>query len=410
MYQSPPTVLKLAVALVLCIGIADVAKSWHYTKLYTGSDLECRIRGARLQQAGYNAYIVAAKDTATTQITGATVPPGMLLLHQPLLSLPYHSIRTVWFTVQYLLLLGAVLLLAHCMPVKGHRRLLMVTAVTVLFISAGLWQLHTERGQLYVLYVFLFALMYFLCHKNSRWSHFASGIVAAFMVWARILFAVAALPFLLQKNKLFITGFLSGLAVLALLSLPAAGQWQDYFSAMGNYTGSFDVHISHHPVAIAGQFPSGAVLPVTFKPDFVTGCINYLDEYLRLLHTSLPQHFYLALYAVAVLVLLALKRKQLATFSTLQTFILAFLLYTGLEYSVAASRNPYNLIQWLFPVMLLAPAVKPNSVTFFLLAAGLCLLCGLPLYFPYCFELGEVMLLTAAVRSLSKNRFTMETH
>jgi Glycosyltransferase family 87 len=399
MLQSFSQMQKLLLLFSICAGFIAIGKSYHYTKQYTGTDLECRMRGAKLQAAGYSAYFTR-DSTGKTQLNGVTVPPVVLLLHYPLNSLSYSQVRTAWLIIQYLLLLGAIVLLARQLPPGIHNRLFIPAIITAFFMCAAFWQFHTERGQIYVLYLFLFACIYTLYSKNTKTAVFFAGVMLAFAIWTRMLFIVCAIPFLLQKNKPFLSGLIAGLTVFAIASLPFYHQWQDYFAAMSGYTNG-NITFVTHTAAAGNQYPSGASLPVNFKNDFVTGCINYTGEYMKRLHILIPHSAILAFYGFIMTLFIVRNKKLIAIYSASQLFCFAFLLYICSEYFTGAGRNAYNLVEWLFPIMLVLPYCKPGSILFFRIVAGLCLLNAFPLYFPYCFELGELLLCTGLLHWLS---------
>ncbi len=399
MLQSFSPIQKMVMAILLCIGLIAFGKSWHYTRSYTGTDLECRIRGAKLQAAGYTAYFTSTGAKEAPQLNGVSVPPSVLLLHYPLARLPYHQARMVWFVLQWLLLFGTITLLAGNVSLNPNQYLPGLAGITLFFLAAPHWLLHAERGQLYILYAFLFAVIFRLYGKAQAPAYFAAGFILALAAWFRIFFLAPALPLLLQRKKGFAAGFFTGIISFTLLSLPLLHQWQDYTGAMEAYTNGSSNFVPHSPVGTEALSATGA-LPATFKNDFTAGCIAYLNDYLRLLHINLPQAIYLAGYTVLLILFCLVNRKRAIRYNTVQIFCLAFLLYIGAEYLLAPSRNPYNLIQWLFPVMLLLPAYHTRSIAL-LLATGCCLLNAFPLYFPGCFEAGELLLLIAVAQSLS---------
>ncbi len=382
----------LLLIISICMALAGTLKAWRYTKQYTGTDLECRIRGARLQYEGYSAYFTHTTATQQLLLNGVSVPPSVLLLHYPLLSLSYPQARTAWFVVQYLLLFGTFLLLAGRLRSSTADRItLAVAAIAVFFCCGAHWLLHTERGQLYVLYAFLFGLMFALYKRGGWWPVFFAGMILGFAAWLRILFIVCGVPFVLQKNKAFTSGLFAGAVLCLLLSIPYYHQWQDYASAIDAYTHNTYTYAVHNPIAGEAQFVTGA-LPASFKNDFITGCIQHPGDYLHWFNIHVPRLFYLSLYAAGVLAFIIFCRKSISRYTSAQRWCFAFLLYMAAEYCVAASRNPYNLIEWLFPVLLVLPSICIRSYTFVFLITGLCLLHPFPLYFPYCFEMGELLL------------------
>lgn len=393
MLQQFNPLQKLVVYLCIFIALLALGESFYFTQKYTGTDLEIRIKGARLQKDGYSAFFSLSNNIPGYQLTGVSVPPSVLLLHYPLTFFKYPQIRICWFVIQYLLLFYCIAFLALTLPERPAGKLRGVVCAVVFFICSIYWMLHAERGQIYVLYAFLFCIVFQLFSKKEKLPVFFAGVVLALAIWFRVLFLVCVLPFLIQKNKLFLAGLFSGAFFCILVSLPFYHQWQDYYSAINAYTNESTIFTTHSPIAKEGLF-TNVTFPITYKDNFITGSIAYLNDYLLKLRVSLPQLFYQASYTFIILVFSFFKRTQIMQYTARQTCCFAFLLYIMFEYFAAAARNPYNLIEWIFPVLLVLTKFKTWNYYYIFLLTGLCFLNAFPLHFPYCFELGEAMIFT----------------
>ena len=204
-------------------------------------DLRNRITGARLMEAGMNAYsykwhggdpaeFCDLYNNPKLPVSKTTATPAMLILHAPLSALPYRPAQLLWLAAQWALLLGTgwLWLRACAMP---WQRWLVVAAVTGFTYTAS-WRLHAERGQAYVLLAFLFAWWLTATLDPKRGNGFIAGFLAGMLVMLRPPFALL-LPFLALHRR----GQWLGAAVGLLLGLGlpmfwSVSCWPDYFSAM----------------------------------------------------------------------------------------------------------------------------------------------------------------------------------
>ena len=206
-------------------------------------DLRNRITGVRLLEHGIDAYhyiwhegdppeYCDTRNNPHLTVSKTTVTPALLMLHLPLAELPYRLAQFLWLFAQWFLLLGtAWLWLRVCTtPLMSWLVALFVTA----FSYTQAWRWEAERGQSYVLLVFLFACWCRLTTTmdSKRDTGFAAGCIAGFLVALRPPF-ILLLPFLALHRRGQWIGATAGLLLgfgLPLLINPAG--WTDYFSAM----------------------------------------------------------------------------------------------------------------------------------------------------------------------------------
>ena len=107
--------------------------------------------------------------------------------------------------------------------------------VSALFVCGSyFWRLHVERGQVYVVYAFVFTCACALAQCDAALSDIAAGIVLGLAVSLRPTYAVAFIPLVLARKWRValggIGGALCGVAVPAVLFHPSI--WHQYASAM----------------------------------------------------------------------------------------------------------------------------------------------------------------------------------
>jgi len=178
-------------------------------------------------------------------VSKTTATPALLLLHEPLALLPYRVAQLCWFIAQWLLLLGtAWLWRRHCATSRQHWLLaLFVTG----FTYTAAWRLHAERGQSYVLLLFLFACWLALT-LNEKWGKsFAAGLLAGFLVALRPPLLLLA-PFLTLHRRGQLSGAIVGLLLgVAMPMIWSTACWSDYFSAMQTYSHLYRNDIDPRP-------------------------------------------------------------------------------------------------------------------------------------------------------------------
>lgn len=240
---SAGTVLTALLAAVIFVSALGFVKDIMNTQDYGGVDLRNRVVGARVMLEGLDPYhfkwsdaypdtLLDPVDNPDNEVSRVTVPPTVLMLHVPLARLPYHAQRTMWLYVQWLLLLASIFFFSRCARSRDQAKAIWIVG---LFLSCtGIWRFHVERGQVYILFVFLAALAYWLSRRT--WKHAAlwGGIVLGIAASMRPTLALILLPMLVFRKWKLSAGLVAGLVVFVLLSVAIFGVplWKDYSSAM----------------------------------------------------------------------------------------------------------------------------------------------------------------------------------
>ena len=243
MKSSPPAVGFGVLALLLVVSFLIDA-----TNMNQGGaiDLRNRITGARLLSNGIDPYTYKWSrsepeiycdpyNNPRLPVSKTTATPALLVATMPYALFPYRNGQYLWFATQWALLLGtAWLWWRRC--ADDFQRLLLGALVTGFTYTAA-WRLHVERGQGYVLLLFLFAAWLALTPgPGTRLRTFLTGFVAGLLLTLRPPFALL-LPVMAWRWRGQLPGAIAGLLLGLGLPLIFSGPiWGDYFSAMETHS------------------------------------------------------------------------------------------------------------------------------------------------------------------------------
>jgi hypothetical protein len=244
-------VLGLLLAWSFCLDFENVAQGGAI-------DLRNRITGARLLAHGIDPYFYKWHEPEPPEycdpynnpllpVSKTTATPALLLVHLPLALLPYRLGQFLWFFAQWLLLLGAAWLWFRRCAAEWQRLALAVFVTGFTYTAA--WRLHAERGQAYVLLMFLLAVWLAATRevRPERMKNFLTGMLAGFLVALRPPFLLLA-PFLLLHRRSQLPGAAVGLLlgiILPMFWLPDA--WMKYSSAMTTHSALYREGIDPAP-------------------------------------------------------------------------------------------------------------------------------------------------------------------
>jgi hypothetical protein len=203
-------------------------------------DYRNRVTGARLLAAGLNPYTYKWNrddpeiycdlyNNPKLPVSKTTVTPTMLTLTMGEAALPYRIDQWFWFLGQWTLLLGTAWLWWRRCDSFGQRALLGVMVTGLTYTDA--WRLHVERGQSYVLLLFLFAFWLTGMLRSTR-PRFLTGFALGLLTTLRPPFLLL-LPFVAWRQRGQIAGAATGLLLGLVVPLFfSRAIWSDYFSAM----------------------------------------------------------------------------------------------------------------------------------------------------------------------------------
>lgn len=238
--------LLLNVLLISSIFFAAVGflQDMENSANYGGIDLRNRVIGARLVKAnydpyyfkwneGYSEFFLDPRDHPNLPVSRVTVPPTILMIHSLFSDIPYKFQRYLWTIIQWVLLIISIFFFSR--SVKNDIKSKLIWIISLFFIASSfIFRLHVERGQIYILYVFLFALSYYVYNSNFKINKLLSGIIMGYVTALRFPMVLIGLPFLFCKRWKFIVGQIVGFAIGILTSFWFVGYeiWISYFNAM----------------------------------------------------------------------------------------------------------------------------------------------------------------------------------
>jgi hypothetical protein len=237
------SVLLAAAILVAALGFVEDVMN---TRDYGGVDLRNRVVGARVMLEGLDPYhfkwsgeypdtLLDPVDNPANEVSRVTVPPSLLMLHMPFAGLSYSVQRTMWLCAQWLLLLASLLLFSRC--ARSRDQALAIWIIWLFIAATPIWRFHVERGQIYILFVFLAALSFWLSRRPWRYAALWGGAVLGAAASMRPTLALVLLPLLFFRKWKLAAGLAAGLAFFLLLSVLISGVpvWKDYAGAMRHH-------------------------------------------------------------------------------------------------------------------------------------------------------------------------------
>lgn len=406
--QEKPPLKSWWLLLLLCLlFIPHLYHSYYFMLGNQPHDLHLRILGSRLMEAGKNPYTYYwqkgdsifwydPNQSIYSSVNGVTSTPFFLWLQLQFAQLNYCSIKTIWWVVEEFFMLATIVLAAF-IPTNKLRQLLLLLFAAIFFLYSRNWWLHILNGQLYVVYAFVFMLSIFLLVKLKRNISF---IFYPVFCLVRPFFVLSILPFFSLQKKQLVQVIIGGcIAVVLLLASNTKNNWFNYANAMKVYatesTGGYD-SVLRNKEARLGNFASEDCLIKEKKGDFLhAGCLYSVQSYLSKMgiQCNNTNAFSLALLLIVALILW-LEYQQKIAISIEQKIVLSILLYMLAELLAPASRNAYNMIQWL-PIVTVLIAYGSRFMIGLLLL-GLCLNHSTPFDLKYVKELGECLMFIAA--------------
>ncbi len=209
-------------------------------------DLRNRVTGARLMLEDMDPYHYKWREgdppeycdpynNLALPINKCTVTPTLLLATMPVAALKYRRGQEVWLVVQWLLLLGTAAVWMRVAPAGMPRW--MIAFVVAGFTFTVAWRHHADRGQAYVVMLFLFSCWVVMSRGEIRRWGFWAGVIAGVLIALRPPFVLLLAPFIVMKRRGQIVGALTGLVISAGLPLVFHDAcWSEYREAMQTWS------------------------------------------------------------------------------------------------------------------------------------------------------------------------------
>lgn len=383
--------------------LLTIAKSFYLSNKYGGSDLRARVVGSRLLGTGHSPYFykwnpadgeffLDPNDEAFRPVNGNVATPATLMLIYPLCQLPYKQVHLLWTVFETLAALVTIWLLFKKKNITTT--LLAASPVILGLLCSNVWLFHIDRGQMYIFYALLLAVIYRLYISNLRYNQFLSGLVAGLFIFLRPFAAIFGLGFLLAGKKQWVAGCAAGcmLGVLVFV-LPGIQLWKDYFKAMPEYISQeMGTGINTRaPEPIKPAVIEGAN-NITQYATYKVGRMENAYQFLRRFNISVTVNQSLIWFAILTGVFSVWffkTRKKMADPDAL--FLFGSLLLLLSEIFIPAQRGAYNIIVWMFPLSLIFLRAGTNLPVLIGLAISLLLVHGFPFAFGHEGELAEML-------------------
>lgn len=387
--------------------VLTILKSFVLTTQYGGADLRTRVVASRLITTGNSPYFykwnpddgeryLDPLDVQARKVNGNVVTPAVLMAMYPLSQLPYPAIHMIWTVLLILAGIGTVYML--CKNMDSNTTVIASSLMLLGLVCSEIWLYNIERGQMYIFYAFLLALMYRLYNSTWKYSAFLSGFIGGLFILFRPFAIVIGIGFLLHGKWKWIWGCLTGFIIgCAIFVLPKPSLWQDYYHAMQEYV---QEHFAEGPVQATADELSDKPTTIegatnlTEYSDFQVARLETAHQYLKKFGIIINDTHALALYAITVLLsglFFFRLRKKHSTPASL--FLFGFLLFILAELFSATDRGAYNVIMWLFPLSIISVQARYNIPVLIIVALGLLLLHHFPFTIRHQSEVAELLFL-----------------
>ncbi|MDY6915112.1 MAG: glycosyltransferase 87 family protein [Candidatus Cloacimonadota bacterium] len=349
-------ILLIYAILMAALGLAyDTANTLQYGAI----DLRGRVVGARVfldnkdpyffkWQTETPDYYVDSRDIyADLPVSRLTVPPTVLLLHLPFAKINYKTQQIGWAILQWLLLLLSVLFFASSAQKLSKQKIIWIIGL-LLIAASCYWRVHVEKGQIYILYVFLFALSYWLAVKKQKLL--LSGIVLGINVALRPIFVLAFIPFILNKRWKIIAGGIGsiiGMLGFTFFFIPMK-IWKSYLAALPYHESFHLLNFVPNIKVFPSNIVDGIKRFIYFSPDLAIEDSSLQDVIRIFFGIKIGSTFLqLALMSFIVLSVLILYKKVSKATNLTNIFLLGIAYVIVSEFFLPAARLSYSNVIWL---------------------------------------------------------------
>lgn len=361
-FLSKENIKSKVIALCVLICLLNFAIDVYFTQMYGVVDLRSRVIGARVMLSNYDnpysyqwepedgEYYFGVNNFKIGTINSVTVPPSYINFLSIIAPLNYYYIKYIWLIFEYICFIYIAGFFYKNIKETYKKNILLLIAAFMLCMPN--WHLHIERGQGYIWYAAILCLAYQLTTIENKYKHILAGITLGFLIYLRQPFIYLLLPFVLAKQWHTLIGVSLGLACSLILTL-ALGQvelWQQYFSAMNEWTRIFN-----------GKNPFFETWIPTPPPESVEGMTNvHKMAQIGTSQTSIPVLIYklfhisifgkklLFITSLLTLGILFIWRKKIVQANINMLYLMGIILYMLSSCFLPAPRFGYHFVQWIF--------------------------------------------------------------
>lgn len=387
------SMLNRVVLLISILFLANnLVRDLQLEERQTG-DLRNRIIGARLQKDGLSPYFYKWKKGEGTRyydsyndnnsrVSSCTASPFFHALLYPMAELPYTAASKLWIFVLYTLLIVSTVL---AIILSNRRFLPLICFVCVCFTFTETWLDTIVTKQSYLFIPFFAMLIYFFIRKGktNELLYMGAGVFSIFFVLTRPNAIFFFLPLILIQRRYslpakiyFFVPVLLGL--ILTLSTAQLSLWRDYFEAANEHV---KIHQGLNPVTqlndranfseVEGFRLEGYQNEVTREYKAYVEHGNFFWAIYLLFGYHIPPGQLLILVLAAILVCLVLfyfiQKKTGGEFPLEAVLLLGYAVYMISDIGVPVYRGHYNVVQWLFPLLLIPVTFQVRYLWIYLL-------------------------------------------
>jgi hypothetical protein len=383
---------NIVIFIALLLLAKNLVRDLQLEELGIG-DLRNRIVGARLQKNGISPYFYKWKKGESIRyydplndngwkVSACTASPFFHTLLYPLTELPYPTTSKLWIFVLYILLIATTIL---AILISKNTALPIACFICVAFTFTETWLDTIVTKQSYLFIPFFAMLIYFFLKKGStnKWLYILAGAASVFLLLTRPTTIFFFLPLIFIHKKysasdklLFFLPVLLGLIIT--LSTSQSTLWRDYFESVSEH---IKIHQGLDPATqsndkgnftaiegfnIEGYHNNGTEWYKAYVESssfFVM--INLISGY------RIPPGLLLLCCGITMLVFTALfygiRKKRTIGISPEAVLILGYCLYLISDLGAPIYRGHYNVVQWLFPLLLIPATFQARYLWLYLL-------------------------------------------
>ncbi len=341
------------------------------TLKYGALDLRNRVVGTRVQLDGKDPYFfkwdqstpekyVDARDFYyDLPVSRLTVPPNVLTLHAPFAGIPYKTQQILWAIMQWILLLISIILLSNIANSIIKKKIIWIIGLLII-ASSFFWRLHIDKGQIYILFLFMIILSYWLVKKKDNYilSGFILGLTASF----RPPVILMGIPYLIKRKWKFILSGLIGMIISFVSSLFIApfSIWKSYFNSM-EFHEKFHLLIIRPTYGFYNKIVVDGIKNAIFSANLQIEDSSIQDILRIFFHLKVKALILEISLLVCILVLIVFLWKRIVkTESNTLLFYVGLIFVIISSFFLPAARLSYMNIYWLPPLSLIV--IKTNDI------------------------------------------------
>ena len=369
------SILRLLLIFAIIISLLGFCRDFKNTFEYGGIDFRANSVAAKLLIEGEDPYhfkwsqnksdtLLDPNDYPNKPVSRVTSLPTVFLIYMPISKLPYKVQRVIWFIFQWVLLLLSIILFSKSSNSKVKSKMIWIIGL-LLISGTPFWRLHVERGQAYIIYVFLISFAYWLSFKTFKYIHILSGFFIGLTASYKPTVLFMIIPMIIyRKWKFFIgtvVGIFSGIAssfIIADISI-----WKKYISAIqfyGNNPDTFRIDWGNtYKEVYPNQIIEGwkNLSSALFIPTTDSSIQGIFFKFLKV--KLYPNVLIISLFLTLLFISIILYRFYIKNLSTSMLFLIGIVIVFVSEFFQPSERYTYYDVLWFIPLSLIVINSEP---------------------------------------------------